>query len=610
MIVFFFLFYFSFLYTFFFSFPGPGHNLHKMMFVRQGAGYWPLPESFFPDMSLAQLPPRTAHPIIRYSTSDTEGHLLENFPFDKYEIEPCSLTQFLVSHMGTRPNICWYVYMGNSGPTHGAGEPFGYLKLSSTGHAVNMFVFPYNFPRLWPLLEELASQYKMNPPTKWRNEFEQYILTVPPYYIAPLRNALKRFGVTAPLVPDHIDGGLSHTVTTYLKKIKQQAKIENDRIAQQQQQQKTKEASPLQAPPSPVSFPGATPPRSPGPANKASRMKSFHQLLERSGDGSTFGLGMVSASADSVFPDVTPFFDVPETPDAIDGLSYTSSPSFFAPASPSTLSHNITSPTASTGQVPTARLGVVRNPFDVPRGDLLSQIERLRHHVLAKGQRVPASAVAMHLEREEQADIKHNVPIGQMGNYQDQLHKQGALREVDEDRKQRPLFGNPFRIEKGPRNAGAGGDEADEAQDEAAATRGARKRRRSASPGPRNARSRSASPSPSPPASPSASPSTPPSPAHHPPPSSPSRSPTAPPRAKPPARPPPALPTDPETANAEILANISKELKKPGKNYDPIFDMLKHLKGTPENKKAVLQAVIAQAQTYKKTQLVGLLEQF
>lgn len=38
-----------------------------------------------------------------------------------------------------------------------------------------------------------------------------------------------------------------------------------------------------------------------------------------------------------------------------------------------------------------------------------------------------------------------------MGNYQEVLMKREELREVDEEKKQKPiLFGNPFRIEKVP----------------------------------------------------------------------------------------------------------------------------------------------------------------
>lgn len=41
------------------------------------------------------------------------------------------------------------------------------------------------------------------------------------------------------------------------------------------------------------------------------------------------------------------------------------------------------------------------------------------------------------------------MPIGQMGNYQDVLTKRETLRDVlDEDKTKRPMFGNPFRLEK------------------------------------------------------------------------------------------------------------------------------------------------------------------
>jgi hypothetical protein len=44
-----------------------------------------------------------------------------------------------------------FVAGSGSGPNK-LGEPFGYLKSSSTLNSINLFVFPYNYPKLWPLL--------------------------------------------------------------------------------------------------------------------------------------------------------------------------------------------------------------------------------------------------------------------------------------------------------------------------------------------------------------------------------------------------------------------------------------------------------------------------
>ena len=43
---------------------------------------------------------------------------------------------------------------------------------------------------------------------------------------------------------------------------------------------------------------------------------------------------------------------------------------------------------------------------------------------------------------------KHQIPIGQMGNYQEHLKRINPLREVDSGSVKTQLFGNPFKLEK------------------------------------------------------------------------------------------------------------------------------------------------------------------
>ena len=71
---------------------------------------------------------------------------------------------------------------------------------------------------------------KFNPTPKWRNEFEQYLATLPFYYMKPLKNALKRFGIAMALIPDHFESELPFTIQAYLKKLKEQSKVEADRM--------------------------------------------------------------------------------------------------------------------------------------------------------------------------------------------------------------------------------------------------------------------------------------------------------------------------------------------------------------------------------------------
>jgi hypothetical protein len=70
----------------------------------------------------------------------------------------------------------------------------------------------------------------MRPPPKWRQEFSEYLSTVPSYYTQPLRNSLRLMGAAPNLVPDSFEFQLSFTVTSYLHKLKKQAKVESERV--------------------------------------------------------------------------------------------------------------------------------------------------------------------------------------------------------------------------------------------------------------------------------------------------------------------------------------------------------------------------------------------
>lgn len=44
--------------------------------------------------------------------------------------------------------------------------------------------------------------------------------------------------------------------------------------------------------------------------------------------------------------------------------------------------------------------------------------------------------------------VRHQVPISQMGNYQEHLKKINPLRELDSGAVRTQLFGNPFKLER------------------------------------------------------------------------------------------------------------------------------------------------------------------
>uniref|UniRef100_A0A4W4HR53 VWFA domain-containing protein n=1 Tax=Electrophorus electricus TaxID=8005 RepID=A0A4W4HR53_ELEEL len=199
--------------------PQPWHSCHKLIYVRPNpktgvpVGHWPIPESFWPDQNSPTLPPRSAHPMVRFSCVDCEPMVIDKLPFDKYELEPSPLTQYILERK--TPHTCWQVFVNCSGKHSEAAQPFGYLKASTTLTCVNLFVMPYNYPVLLPLLDDLFKVHKLKPNLKWRQAFEFYLKSMPPYFLLPLKKALRMMGAPN-LISDNMDCGLSYIIS-YLR---------------------------------------------------------------------------------------------------------------------------------------------------------------------------------------------------------------------------------------------------------------------------------------------------------------------------------------------------------------------------------------------------------
>lgn len=63
-------------------------------------------------------------------------------------------------------------------------HPFGYLKASTTLSCVNLFVLPYNYPLLLPILDELVKVHRLKQTPEWRAQFQAYLRSTPGYYNA------------------------------------------------------------------------------------------------------------------------------------------------------------------------------------------------------------------------------------------------------------------------------------------------------------------------------------------------------------------------------------------------------------------------------------------
>ncbi|XP_062939816.1 integrator complex subunit 6-like isoform X4 [Cynocephalus volans] len=209
----------------------PWHSCHKLIYVRPNSktgipvGHWPIPESFCPDQNLPSLPPRTSHPVVRFSCVDCEPMVIDKLPFDKYELEPSPLTQYILERKS--PHTCWQVFVTSSGKYNELGYPFGYLKASTTLTCVNLFVMPYNYPVLLPLLDDLFKVHKLKPNLKWRQAFDSYLKTLPPYYLLTKLESeriLASVGKKPPQeigikVKNHSGGGMSLTHNKNFRKL-------------------------------------------------------------------------------------------------------------------------------------------------------------------------------------------------------------------------------------------------------------------------------------------------------------------------------------------------------------------------------------------------------
>ncbi|XP_076474895.1 integrator complex subunit 6 isoform X2 [Bombus vancouverensis nearcticus] len=374
------------------------HSCRRLIYVPRSAqkgfavGFWPIPESFWPDLSASSLPARSAHPNVKFTCTSQEPMVIENLPFDKYELEPSPLTQYILARK--QPTICWQVFVANSYKSSEVGHPFGYLKASTNLTCVNLFVMPYNYPVLLPLLEELFKVHRLKPTNEWRTQFQNYMRTMPTYYAASLRRALTRMGAPTPLaqtlIPDNMDNSLSYSVLNYLKRLKNQAKIEFDRLCNE----------------------------------VLSKQLATANMTKNLVNGSTTVTEGVRV--------------IPRTPLKKDLVSHP------------LLQDKFTGLRDQLNEFGGFVVGLIRNQqrgahsyrnaFDVPRKSLLDQVVRMRANFLQPG--------LLHTKLLDD-DYVHSMPLAQMGNYQEYLKRMTPpLREIESAPVRQHMFGNPFKIDK------------------------------------------------------------------------------------------------------------------------------------------------------------------
>lgn len=360
-------------------------------------GHWPIPEAFWSDSNLPALPQRSAHPLVKFTCAGVEPHVMDTLPFDKYELEVSPLTQYIISRK--QPHIAWQVYISNSNKSNELGPPFGYLKASTNLSCVNLFVMPYNYPVLLPIIDEILKkpQHPNKPPREWRIPFEEYLRSMPPYYAAPLKRALTRMGAIGNLVPDNLEATCySYSVHGKLKQYKNEAKMQFEKLVAsiaQPKQQNHETVRVLQC----------------GNSLKAQVESTSYVNMKCTGRPSCAFYYRYSTMRSELneFPNyMIRVRDKISTIPCNDNLK---------------VKHTF------------------RNPYDIDRRDLIDQIKLMRANFMQNPSRI----------KFKDEDQIHTLPVAQMGNYQDYLKKRPTpLREIESAPVRQHMFGNPFKIDK------------------------------------------------------------------------------------------------------------------------------------------------------------------
>ncbi|KAK6113199.1 von Willebrand factor type A domain family protein [Brugia pahangi] len=370
------------------------HNVTCTVYSRASRsypGHWPIPEAFWPDRSMISLPPRKAHPVISFRCESSEPLVCQDFPFDKYELEPSPLTRFILERK--QPGVCWQVFVHNSSVLGSSPAPFGYLKAATNLSCVNLFIMPYNYPLLLPLIEEMKMDSKAKNSHSWRLRLEKYLATVPSYYVQPLKKAFTRLSISHPMLePDQMQQ-YSYNILSYIAKVKHMAREEFESLC-------STVAASLQISPPLVSLIGV---------QKRTRLCNGRGMKRISG----YSSDMENFHGFQVQVEIPKILIAPS-------LQF-------------------------------------RNPFEIRRGKLFEQVQKMRINLMQQlnvgqipifeGGRPGTSIKLQHAE-----DL-HNLPIGQMGNYQEYIKSleavgRGPLREVEPQAIRVHAFGNPFKIDK------------------------------------------------------------------------------------------------------------------------------------------------------------------
>lgn len=382
-------------------------NMKKMIYVHKipalkqfPTGYWPIPESYWPEVKMMTLPPRDAHPRIKIILiPQDEPQFVRNFPVDKYELEPSPLTYWILSKKDPNKVFPLIVVNSNGGVNHDPMSqyrmhqptndmPFGYLKANSTMMVVHFYVLPYNYSFFLSLIADLVHKLNFNPTSDWISKFQTYIKTSPQYYYPFLRKSLTMINVPYQLLqyilPETLDSYLNQNVANSLKQMKNVAKNEQENLC-------------LRV------FKQLKQPKMPFHQHETVKLNCGQQIKT----AELVKHPMLKDTFQKMHSEISTFEN-----------------------------YSIVVPTVMNIQ----STKNYRNPFDIPRRDLIDEISRMRDNFF----KLPTCNINLMSK-----DAGHSLPIAEMGNYQDYLKRREApLRELEPTNVRQHMFGNPYKRDK------------------------------------------------------------------------------------------------------------------------------------------------------------------
>ncbi|KAG2393220.1 hypothetical protein C9374_009797 [Naegleria lovaniensis] len=204
--------------------------------------FWPIPENYLPSANMTELPTRRAQPSISLLYTEKNDILwtmaFNKFPiYDIFDINVNSpIGKYVIQHSSREG--CYKAFVTNSTPSnYGFGESFGFLKRITiplpTGdyeNKIHFYLLPYNYMRLFYLMNEYVNTHKSQPSSAWIQQFHKFVQNLPPYYIKPLKIAMNKwFNGSFNHFPD-VPSELPISLQTYYKQLVEEEKRFNKEL--------------------------------------------------------------------------------------------------------------------------------------------------------------------------------------------------------------------------------------------------------------------------------------------------------------------------------------------------------------------------------------------